>query len=331
MLGRYQDSRIQRSGDGGMTVMSTDLAHSTATWVLEHLEPGERVTAVHSMTGGITAEVYRLTVADEHEAVRALVLKSYTAPSAREHAEEWVRREAEALTLLESDSVPTPVLVSADFAATQCAHPSLLMTHLPGQPLCGDGIQTRIRCLAQLLVAIHSIPVNAGLRRYSTGSTAESAVVPPTADTDVWVTAVGAISRPPPRSEVRLLHRDFQPGNILFDTGPTGPTVSGVLDWAGMCSGPADLDVAHCCTNLALLHGPLWGLRFAAEYIEAGGVLAAEWSDRRYWRVRSALACSEELHQWVAPWRAAGRTDLSGPVIEDRLNTYLALTMNVHM
>ena len=35
--------------------MSTDLAPSTATWVLEHLEPGERVTAVDSMTGGITA------------------------------------------------------------------------------------------------------------------------------------------------------------------------------------------------------------------------------------------------------------------------------------
>ena len=35
--------------------MSTDLAPSTATWVLEHLEPGERVTAVDSMTGGILA------------------------------------------------------------------------------------------------------------------------------------------------------------------------------------------------------------------------------------------------------------------------------------
>jgi aminoglycoside phosphotransferase (APT) family kinase protein len=309
--------------------MSTDLAPSTATWVLEHLEPGERVTAVDSMTGGITAEVRRLTVADEQHAVRVLVLKSYTAPSAQEHAEEWLRREAEALTLLESDSIPTPLLAAADVAATQCAHPSLLMTHLPGPPLYDDGIQTRIRCLAQLLVAIHSIPVKAGLRRYSTGSTAESAVVPPTADTDIWSAATRVIGRPPSRSQVRLLHRDFQPGNVLFDTGPTGPAVSGVLDWAGICSGPADLDVAHCCTNLALLHGPLWGLRFAAEYTEAGGVLAAEWSDRRYWRVRSALACSEELHQWVAPWRAAGRTDLSGPVIEDRLNTYLALTMNV--
>ncbi|AMY25412.1 hypothetical protein [Rhodococcoides fascians] len=55
--------------------MSTDLAPSTATWVLEHLEPGERVTAVDSMTGGITAEVRRLTVADDQHAVRVLVLK----------------------------------------------------------------------------------------------------------------------------------------------------------------------------------------------------------------------------------------------------------------
>ncbi|WP_143536263.1 MULTISPECIES: hypothetical protein [unclassified Rhodococcus (in: high G+C Gram-positive bacteria)] len=64
-----------------MTRMSTDLASSTATWVLEHLEPGERVTAVDSMTGGITAEVRRLTVADDQHAVRVLVLKSYTAVS----------------------------------------------------------------------------------------------------------------------------------------------------------------------------------------------------------------------------------------------------------
>lgn len=54
-------------------------------------------------------------------------------------------------------------------------------------------------------------------------------------------------------------------------------------------------------------------------------MVAAKWSDRRYWRVRGALTCFEELHQWAAPWRAAGLTDLTGPVIEDRVNTCDAL------
>ena len=31
--------------------------------------------------------------------------------------------------------------------------------------------------------------------------------------------------------------------------------------------------MAHCSTNLALLHGPAWGLRFAEAYEEAGVML----------------------------------------------------------
>lgn len=38
--------------------------------------------------------------------------------------------------------------------------------------------------------------------------------------------------------------------------------------------------MAHCSTNLALLHGPAWRLRFAEAYEEVGGVLAAAASER---------------------------------------------------
>ncbi len=91
------------------------------------------------------------------------------------------------------------------------------------------------------------------------------------------------IRDPVPPYEGRFLHRDFQPGNVLFDVRPARPAgvrITGVGDWAGTSWGPADLDVAHCSTNLALLHGPAWGLRFAEAYEEAGGVLAAAASDR---------------------------------------------------
>ena len=61
------------------------------------------------------------------------------------------------------------------------------------------------------------------------------------------------------------------------------------LAWAATCWGPADLDVAHCSTILALLHGPAWGPRFAEAYEEAGGVLATAPGERLYWQVRDGL------------------------------------------
>ncbi|MEO3874713.1 hypothetical protein ABGB18_38500 [Nonomuraea sp. B12E4] len=96
-----------------------------------------------------------------------------------------------------------------------------------------------------------------------------------------------------------------------------------MVAWAGASWGPADLDVAHCSTNLALLHGPAWGPRFAAAYEEAGGVLAATASERLYWQVRDALACSEDVRVVARPWRQAGRTELTTPAVEEWLDAYV--------
>ena len=86
--------------------------------------------------------------------------------------------------------------------------------------------------------------------------------------------------------------------------------------------------MAHCSTNLALLHGPAWGPRFAQAYEEAGGMLATDASERLYWQVRDALACSEEVQSVAQPWREAGRTDLTTRAVEGRLDAYVTALMN---
>jgi Ser/Thr protein kinase RdoA (MazF antagonist) len=139
------------------------------------------------------------------------------------------------------------------------------------------------------------------------------------------------IRTPAPPYEGRFLHRDFHPGNVLFDVPPPRPEgarISGVVDWAAVSWGPADLDVAHCSTNLALLHGPEWGLRFAEAYEEAGGMLAAAASERLYWRVRDGLAFSEEVRLVSQPWREAGRTELTTRAVEERLDAYVTALMD---
>ncbi|MFE3218562.1 phosphotransferase family protein [Streptomyces antimycoticus] len=301
----------------------------TLTWVNRHLEAGERVVGAQALHGGITADMRRLTIGTRDGDTRHLVLRTFVN---MEHAEDWLNREAGALTLLTGTGVPAPGLVAVDPTAAQCEYPSLLMTHLAGRTVLDDeGLETRVPRLARQLVAIHAVRPAVRPREYVALTTADTVVTPKGADAAAWAAAIDVIRKPAPPYEGRFLHRDFQPGNVLFDVEPSRPAsarITGVVDWAGASWGPADLDVAHCSTNLALLHGPAWGLRFAEAYEEAGGVLAATASERLYWQVRDGLACSEEVRLVSRPWREAGRTELTTRAVEERLDAYVTAVMD---
>ncbi|MCA1221897.1 phosphotransferase family protein [Streptomyces sp. 8L] len=307
----------------------------TLAWVLRHLEAGERVVGAEALHGGATADMRRLTIGTRDGGPRHLVLRSFADPTRQGPAGDLLHREADALTTLTGTGVPAPGLVAVDPTAAHCEYPSLLMTHLPGRTVLDDeGLETRLPLLARQLVAVHAVRPTVRPREYVALTTADTVVTPEGADAAVWAAAIDVIRKPAPRYEGRFLHRDFQPGNVLFDLPPEDPAgaagarITGVVDWAAASWGPADLDVAHCSTNLALLHGPAWGLRFTEAYQEAGGMLAAAADERLYWQVREPLAFSEEV-QWVAqPWRETGRTELTTRAVEERLAAYVASLMD---
>ncbi|MFD5192299.1 phosphotransferase family protein [Streptomyces sp. NPDC058357] len=304
----------------------------TLAWVSRHLEVGERIVRTEALQGGITAEMRRLTIGTRDGGTRHLVLRSFVDPFYVKHAEDGLNREADALTLLAGTGVPAPGLVAFDPTAAHCEYPSLLMTHLAGRTVLDDeGLETRLPLLARQLVAIHALRPAERPREYVALTTADTVVVPKGADAAAWAAAIDVIRKPAPPYEGRFLHRDFHPGNVLFDVpspSPAGPRITGVVDWAAASWGPADLDVAHFSTNLALLHGPAWGLRFAEAYEEAGGVLAAAASERLYWQVRDGLAFSEEVRLVAQPWREAGRTELTTRAVEERLDAYVTALMD---
>lgn len=302
---------------------------STLAWVRRHLEAGERIVRAEALHGGITADVRKLTIGTRDGVTRDLVLRTFVNV---EHAEDWLNREAGALALLAGSSVPAPGLVAVDPTAAHCEFPSLLRTHLPGRTVLDDeGVETRVPLLARQLASIHALRPAERPPTYVALTTADTVVTPKGADAAAWAAAIDVIRRPVPAYQGRFLHRDFQPGNVLFDALPSRPAaarITGVVDWAGASWGPADLDVAHCSTTLALLHGPAWGLRFAEAYEEAGGVLAADAGERLYWLVRDGLASSEEVRQVSQSWRESGRTELTTRLVEERLNAYVTALMD---
>jgi aminoglycoside phosphotransferase (APT) family kinase protein len=301
--------------------------HATRRWVASQLEPDERIADVAWFDGGLSAHVRRISVTGPH-GDRSLVLRSFASDHFRKRAADLLTQEARVLRLLDdADGIPAPRFIAVDPDATHTDDPSLLMTALPGEPcLDPDGAERRSADLAAQLVAIHRLDIEAAHRPrpFKTWIDPQDFALPDTRR-PLWAAARDAICSPRPEVTGIFLHRDFHPGNVLFHDG----RLTGVVDWVETSWGPADLDVAHCATNLALLYGADAGIAFGRDYESAGGRLAASRHDRRYWLLIDALAFAGETLRWVTfAWNRLGRTDLTLDVMTTRLEDYVTAVLD---
>ena len=292
---------------------------ATRAWVAKQLPEGRTVDKSAFLTGGWSAQMRRLTLDDG----TALALRTFVKPFFRRHAPGLLAREADVLTLLAGqEGVPAPELTGVDATAEHCDHPSLLMSVLPGRVRVDEeDLDPRVDLLAAQLARIHRVVPEERPRPYQSWTSPERVRAP---EGEMWERAVDVIRRDPPPYEGCFLHRDFHPGNVLFTGSGAGLRISGVVDWVETSWGPADLDVAHCSTALALLYGPEYGLGFRARYEAHGGHRQAGGPDHLYWRLLDALAYVPDAAKLAGPWRELGRTDLTPEVLAGRLEAYVA-------
>ncbi|MFB7496535.1 phosphotransferase family protein [Streptomyces sp. NPDC056161] len=304
---------------------------ATRSWAEKELYEGEYIEMVVRLRGGWTSEMRRLDLCGP-DGRRSLVLRSFVEPFFVRHAEGLLTREATVLRLLGETDVPAATPAAVDATAQYCDHPSLLMSLLPGTVRLGDqGADDRAELLARQLVRIHRLPVTVQQRPRTYQAWASPERVTPPAATErpeLWRLAVDVIRREPPAYQGCFLHRDFHPGNVLFTGTDDDPQISGVVDWVEASWGPADLDVAHCSTALALLHGIPTGMRFADRYVAAGGTLAEDGTAHLYWRLLDALGFAPDAEKVAVPWRELGRVDLTAGVLTHRLEGYIASLFN---
>ncbi|PTH88537.1 aminoglycoside phosphotransferase [Streptomyces sp. A244] len=287
---------------------------ATRAWVAKQLPEDRTVDKSAFLTGGWSAQMRRLTLDDGTE----LALRTFVKPFFRRHAPGLLAREAEILTLLaEQEGVPAAELIGVDATGEHCDHPSLLMSVLPGRVRVDEeDAGPRVDLLAGQLARIHRIVPRERPRAYQAWTS-------PAAVPAGWERAVDVIRRDPPPYEGCFLHRDFHPGNVLFTGSGAGLRISGVVDWVETSWGPADLDVAHCSTALALLFGPEYGLGFRERYEALGGRRLADGPGHLYWRLLDALAYVPDAAKLAGPWRELGRTDLTPRVLGERLEAYV--------
>lgn len=291
---------------------------ATRAWVAKQLGNGRTVTDSRLLSGGWSSQIRRLTLDDG----TALVQRTFVKPFFRHHGPGLLAREASVLAQLAGqEGIPAPGLVAVDATAEHCDHPTLLMSALPGRVRVDEAdLDRRLDLLAAQLVRVHGVVPDTRPRPYQAWTSPERVRTP---DGPLWERAVDVIRRDPPPYEGCFLHRDFHPGNVLFTGAGAELRISGVVDWVETSWGPADLDVAHCSTALALLHGPAYGLDFRERYEAHGGRDLADDPDHLYWRLLDALAYSPHAAKLAGPWRELGRDDLTPETLGDRLETYV--------
>jgi aminoglycoside phosphotransferase (APT) family kinase protein len=301
-----------------MTRAPATLGLDTRVWVEDTLE--SVVVAVEPLSGGVASRMLLVRV----EGGREAVLRQLVADPWRAHAEALLGRERDVHGLLAGRDVPAPRTLAVDVHGDLTdGDPSLLMTRLDGAV---DLVAAHPDALATTLLAVHAVRPATGEwpRLYESWAVESKRTVPPWGGDDgLYREAFARLAEDPPAYDETFLHRDFHPANVLVRDG----RVTGVVDWVETSTGPADLDVAHCASNLAGLHGVEAALTFRRMYVDRGGVLEHDPRAAAYWQLLDLVAflpgpegreggATPEVIQRT--WSAGGRPDLTVEVARAR-------------
>jgi aminoglycoside phosphotransferase (APT) family kinase protein len=220
---------------------------TTLAWLVEELD-ASGVVEVSALPGGSTTAMHRVTLVDRADHEREVVLRRYVRPEILAESPVVVAVEARALQLAERLPVPTPALLALDATGDRADVPALAMTLLDGRPVWETRWGSKwVSQAVDAMIALHDVDASqAELPALATY--AQKRYDPPrwTRDPALWEWAVELFHRPVPTSDVGFVHRDFNPGNVLW----VRSRLSGLVDWQWACVGPRSIDPAHCRLNL---------------------------------------------------------------------------------
>lgn len=310
--------RVLVTGGSPMINSTTALPEPVLAWVSTHTHSA--IVDVRPIGAGITNTKLIITL-DQGD---PLVLRWSDPQVWGETGREHVRREAQACRLLADTSLPVPRLIASDDDGRATGGSANLLTWLPGRVRHDRLGPDALRSLASITVDLHRQPVTASVQppTFSFRGPPQLDVPPWTQRPDLWRRAIDLRSATPSPSPYGLIHRDFHLGNILWE----GDTVTGLVDWAETSWGPADLDVAHLCSDLALLGHHLDVETFRTIYQQLGGHLDADPGAARFWAVSDILGfLPDPAH--VLPAFAATRPELSADDVRLGLEDLLAATL----
>lgn len=295
------------------SIMSDTIPADIRRWAEKHTGS---IQSTKALKGGISTSIYHLICENSDFVLRVIDNADWLAiePDLAEH-------EASGLRLLANYDVPAPRFIAFD-NGDECRMPVVLSTYMPGNiVLQPDDLNRWLRELALGMANLHRIDVPNFKWEYEAWFDIEKAKIAPQwiENPELWQIAVSVRQKSLPQQDsLCLIHRDYHPGNVLFQNGK----ISGIVDWINICRGSSQVDVAVCRIDVMCLHGVEAANQLMAYYEDTTGTLhQAEWD------IHALLDFFDSegkiLKQVLKTWQEHGRTDLTLPVIYQRANAFL--------
>lgn len=257
------------------------------------LFPDASLTAVQRLTGGVSADVYRLDLSSPDGSGKSVVVRIHGAKSYALDA----AREFRLLDALRRAGIPVPEPLSLDDSRSVIEDPCVVMSFVEGTTVIpaeeADGYLLR---MAEALRSVH------GVRRdqlpelpLRTDPLPEIFDFLP--EGEEWSRLhchLEKLQDTAYAGEPVLLHGDFWPENILWQDG----SIAAILDWEDSAVGDPLSDVACCGLELRYL----FGSRGTRTFIQAYGGAAGLDPDRlALWQVYVAAAAQRFMGDWGLP------------------------------
>ncbi len=264
----------------------------TAHW------PGARLLAAKPLIGGVSAQVYRLDVADASGHASAHVLRVH-GPA---HGGHDADLEFALLRALHDLGLPVPRPVAVDTSRTLLDHAYLLLGFVDGTVEIAPGTEgTCFTAMARTLARIHGVPT-VTLPKLPLRIDPVPELLDFLPADEVWRdfrVFLERIGSSPFEGAPVLLHGDFWPKNIVW----RGGAIAAVIDWEDAALGDPLSDVACTCLELRYLYGRDGAVRF----LDAYGTHAPGGEHRfALWQAYVAAAAQRFMAGWgLEPAREA--------------------------
>ena len=232
----------------------------------EALARGARVTRMHRLVGGGSADAYDVTL---DRAPGRVVVKVFRDGDDTASLE-WSRLKfAQRVAML----VPEPI--AADLKSTWFGRPAIVMSRLTGRPdVAPKDVDSWIGSLARALTELHETVLDGAEGALTRPSLAQTWRPPAGQHDSLTSRAVNAVTAhlPSLTSEHVFTHGDFIPSNVLWHRG----RISGVVDWSAARLDTRWSELAYCRGGVCFLLGPEIADRLADAYSDIVGYTSDE-------------------------------------------------------
>lgn len=259
------------------------------TVVAEHI-PGAGFVRAVRLSGGVSADVYRLELETGDGAPRSVILRVH-GPNHNGHP---AALEFDILRGVTSLGICAPRALALDESLRYIPHPFLILDHIDGEtafPTSAADIQ--IARMAEELARIHSSTIASlpSLPMRNDPIPELFDYLPRDEEFDAIRQRLSKICNTRFDGPASLLHGDFWPGNLLWKD----QQLVGILDWEDAAFGDPLSDVA--CTALELRY--VAGLEGAESFIRAyNGFRPVERRRLALWQIYVAAAGQHSMAAW---------------------------------